>query len=241
MKHKKYFLICFIASLFLCTSCTSKDQKKVVVVSDQPQTSVEEEYIPEPVDQKNAGTPTLAIKNLDKQVELYQLGQELTEAQRQANAELKKRIIRGTFDIKELCRLSLGKHWEVLSEAQRKRFVGLMTDLLETKAIFSKEQLQGQNKLYNIRYEREVFDDAEKKTATVYSKMNVPREKMTLDITYKLLITTYGWKIYDVVVDDASLLTNYKFQFDRIITEHGCDELIKRMNDKMKKISTPKT
>lgn len=226
---------------FTVLSCKTQTTTNNQSQSSNQQVIQDQEDIEQPVDPKNAGTPTDAIKNLDKKVEEYQLGQDLTLEQKEKNANLKKRIIRGTFDIKELCRLSLGKHWDILADAQRKKFVSLMTELLETKAIFSKEQLQGSNKLYRIRYENETFDDPEKKTATVNSKMEVPKEKMTLDITYKLLLTQYGWKIFDVIVDDASLLSNYKFQFDRIITEHGFDELINRMNEKLKKISTPKS
>lgn len=190
-----------------------------------------------PVDPKEMLTPLESIKKLDGSVEGYHLGQNLTPEQIEENTALKRKIIRGTFDIQELCRLSLGSHWDGLSETQRKHFVGLMTKLLETKAIFSKEQLRGDNKLYTISYNKEVFDNAEKNRSTVTTKMKVPKEKMDLDITYKLLLTPYGWKIFDVIVDEASLLSNYKFQFDRIIKKSGFDDLISRMELKLGKIS----
>ncbi|MBF0106561.1 MAG: ABC transporter substrate-binding protein [Deltaproteobacteria bacterium] len=190
-----------------------------------------------PVNPKDIVAPMQAIKDLDKKIEGYHLGKDLTPDQVNENTSLKKQIIRGTFDIRELCRLSLGKHWHDITLEQQNQFVELMTTLLETKAIFSKEQLKGNQKYYNITYNKETYDDAEKKKATVSSKMNVPKEKMTLDITYKLLLTPYGWRIFDVIVDDASLLSNYKFQFDRIITKSGFAELIDRMNKKLEKIS----
>jgi len=52
-----------------------------------------------------------------------------------------------------------------------------------------------------------------------------------------MLVTDYGWKIFDVIVDDASLLSNYKFQFDRIISKNGYEDLIERMQSKLNKIS----
>ncbi len=45
-----------------------------------------------------------------------------------------------------------------------------------------------------------------------------------------------GWKIYDVIVDDASLLDNYRYQFDSIIRKGGYADLIRRMESKLKSI-----
>lgn len=240
----------FLSLVFICVGCspaqeqtsqasvpkTALDEEKTPIPAKTEKSAEEAVYQPARLDPKDIGTPTQAIKDLDKIVESYHLGQALTPQQVQENEELKQRIIRGTFDIAELCRLSLGKHWENLLREQRDHFVGLMTNLLETKAIFSKEQLRGENKLYRIVYKNQNYDDAEKTRATVYSQMNVPKEKITLDITYKLLISPYGWKIYDVIVDDASLLSNYKFQFDRIITKDGFSELITRMEKKLEEL-----
>lgn len=213
------------------------ENKNETVIDNSVKTPVVEEFIEKPVDPKDILPPMEAIKHLDDMVADYNLGQNLTPEQIQQNVDLKQNIIRGTFDIKELCRLSLGKHWDETSDEQHKYFVELMTKLLETKAIFSKEQLHGENKLYNINYQKETYDDAEKKKATVVTKMNVPKERLVLNITYKMLLTPYGWKIYDVIVDDASLLQNYKFQFDRIISTSGYEDLISRMKKKLEDIS----
>lgn len=198
----------------------------------------EEEYQPKILDPKDMVSPTQSIKDLDKTVEQYHAGKNLTAEQIAENKKLKFQIIRGTFDIRELCRLSLAEHWHELKADEQDEFVKLMTELLETKAIFSKEQLHGDNKLYHINYSKEVFDDPEKTKSTVKTEMVIPKENLHLGIVYKLLLTPYGWKIYDVIVDDASLLTNYRFQFDRIIKENGFSDLIQRMRDKLTKMKT---
>jgi phospholipid transport system substrate-binding protein len=41
------------------------------------------------------------------------------------------------------------------------------------------------------------------------------------------------WKIYDVVVEDISLVNNYRSQFDRILSKTSYDELIRRMKEKL--------
>lgn len=215
----------------------SQNSESTTQQQDEKKTEVKEPvYQPKKIDPKDMVPPMQAIKDLDKLIEGYKLGQTLTPEEIQSNKELKQRIIRGTFDIEELCRLALGPHWHQLDDEQKKHFVGLMTTLLESKAIFSKEQLRGDNKLYGISYVKEVYDDKEKTRATVLTRMAVPKEKLTLEITYKMLVTDYGWKIFDVIVDDASLLTNYKVQFDRIIKKNGFSDLISRMEAKLNKI-----
>lgn len=193
--------------------------------------------VAEPKDESRKNfSPMDSIKDLDKQIESYHLGQNLTSTQNDENLALKKRIIQGTFDIAELSRLSLGAHWGEIKPEQQKYFVDLMTRLLEKKAIFSKEQLHGDNKYYNIVYLKETFEAADQNKSVVTTRMMVPKRKMDLDLTYKLLKKSDDWKIYDVIVDDASLLSNYKFQFDRIIQKGGFSDLISRMETKLNKI-----
>ncbi|MCP5463857.1 MAG: ABC transporter substrate-binding protein [Deltaproteobacteria bacterium] len=242
----KFFLMMLMSVLVLNCSSSSQDagqqtdsvqpeQKKAERTYDIDPEILEQPGQPVPPDQ--IVPPLQAIKDLDKTIEQYQLGSDLTPEQVEQNKELKRKIIRGTFDIRELCRLSLGSHWETLAQKQRDYFVSLMTRLLETKAIFSKEQLRGGDKLYTINYNKETLDNNEKTKSTVYTQMYVPKEKMNLDITYKLLKTPYGWKIFDVIVDEASLLSNYKVQFHRIIDKNGFDDLVGRMEKKLKDIS----
>src|SRR5262245_28675528 len=64
-------------------------------------------------DAQNAptGTPTRAIQDLEAKMDDYKTGANLTAEDKARNAQIKKEIITGTFDVHELCRLSLDKHW----------------------------------------------------------------------------------------------------------------------------------
>jgi ABC-type transporter MlaC component len=230
-------LVIFLAVSAGCSGSKPQNQNAATGASSNTAPSAtatpapETDVAPDPARLKMS--PMESIKDLDKQVEAYHLGQNLTAEQTQQNLQLKKNIIRGTFDIQELSRLSLDKHWDKLTDAQKAYFVDLMTRLLEKKAIFSKEQLHGDNKYYQINYTKEEIQKTEPPIATVSSRMIVTKRKMDLDLTYKLVKKDSGWKIFDVIVDDASLLSNYKFQFDRIIQKSGFDDLIKRMEQKL--------
>ncbi len=178
-----------------------------------------------------AMTPLQSIRDLDKRLESYRLGENLSEADVEYNRKLKEEVITGTFDIAGLCKLALAQNWEPLKESERQEFVDLMTRLLQKKAIFSREQTK--EKSYQISYLKEEFLTSAKDSAKVYTKIFVPKEKVTLDLNYQLRLEKEVWKIVDVVVDESSLVMNYRYQFNAIISKYGYPELVARMKRKL--------
>jgi phospholipid transport system substrate-binding protein len=51
-------------------------------------------------------------------------------------------------------------------------------------------------------------------------------------LNYRLRQAGKEWKIYDVVVENISIVNNYRSQFNRIIANQSYDELIRRLRDK---------
>lgn len=192
------------------------------------------------------GTPTRAIQDLDDLLESYILNPKTPE-DKKYNDNLKSAVIHGTFDIRELCRLALDKNWNERTKQEQEYFVQLMTHLLEKKAIFSKEQGQkgksggGGKELYSIRYEGDQFLNPEKTQAQTRSLVSIPSENLKIEISYKLKKLDGSWRIYDVIVDGASLLDNYKYQFDKIIAKDGYPTLVHRMESKLKAIGDEAT
>ena len=68
--------------------------------------------------------------------------------------------------------------------------------------------------------------------AEVRSKI-VTSKGEEFSINYRLKRKDGMWKIYDVVVEDISLVNNYRSQFDRILSKTSYDELIRRMKEKL--------
>lgn len=187
------------------------------------------------------GTPTRAIQDLDDLLDSYIMNAKTPE-DKKYNDNLKSAVIHGTFDMRELCRLALDKNWNERTKQEQEYFVQLMTHLLEKKAIFSKEQGQkgksggGGKDLYRVNYEGDQFLNAEKTQAQTKSMVSIPSENLKIEISYKLKKVDGGWRIYDVIVDGASLLDNYKYQFDKIIAKDGYPTLVHRMESKLKSI-----
>lgn len=204
------------------------------------------------------GTPTRAIQDLDKLLEGYIVSPKTPE-ERAHNRELKKKALDGTFDIRTLAEISMAKHWNTLTRKQQDHFVSVLSQLLERKAVFAKEQGGDKKKKgtsYHVTYEGHKFLKSKKK-AKVNSWVRIPSENLKISLDYKVhevdrpkeqprdpilanLLpipedwpTMKGWKIYDVIVDDASLLDNYRYQFDSIIKKNGYEDLIRRMESKL--------
>ncbi len=184
------------------------------------------------------GTPTRAIQDLDNMLEKFHMGK-LTDKQEKENRALKKQIIQGTFNIHELSKLSLSRNWKSLSSSEQNEFVQLLTNLLEEKALLSKEQVAAKsktNRKYNVHYKGHVYKNAEKTKAFVRTRVIVPTENISININYKLKKSSDQWQIYDVIVDEASLVDNYRYQFNAIIKKHGYADLVRRMSEKLDEI-----
>ena len=53
-----------------------------------------------------------------------------------------------------------------------------------------------------------------------------------IPLNYSLKQSQQGWKVYDISVDDISLVTNYRSSFSREIRKNGIDGLIKTLSDR---------
>ena len=53
-----------------------------------------------------------------------------------------------------------------------------------------------------------------------------------IPLNYSLKASKQGWKVYDISVDDISLVTNYRSSFARQIKKKGVDGLIKTLHDR---------
>ncbi|MBI4196394.1 MAG: ABC transporter substrate-binding protein [Deltaproteobacteria bacterium] len=191
-----------------------------------------------PSQQAPEGTPTRAIQELDNMLDAYILHPK-DEEEKKFNAEMKKKILHGTFDIAHLCQLALSQHWDDLNRKERDKFIDLMTRLLEKKAIFSKEHANGKGSSkapYSVSYEGESFLNEPKSIARVRTAIQIPSEQLTITVHYKLTRADSSWRIFDVIVDDASLVDNYRYQFDRIISQHGYEDLVHRMESKLREL-----
>ena len=51
-------------------------------------------------------------------------------------------------------------------------------------------------------------------------------------VLYRLKRTDNRWNVYDAVIENISIVNNYRSQFDRVITKSSFDGLIKMLREK---------
>ena len=159
-----------------------------------------------PMDTAKAGVDKVAAAAADKSLDL----------------PVKKDKIRAVvgefFDFTVLGRLTLGRHWKAFSPDQQEEFVKLYRTLLENvymdrilaytneKVVFGKEILHSDKK-------------AEVESNIVTSTAQIP-------IHYRMVMLDKEWKVYDVVIEGISMVSNYRSQFNEILAKQGPADLL---------------
>jgi phospholipid transport system substrate-binding protein len=142
----------------------------------------------------------------------------------QKRRQMLKKTISVIFDYNEMAKRSLGKHWNQRSAAEKKQFSELFASLLENSYASKIESYNNEK----IVYLKEVIDGdySEVKSKVVTTK----RDEFTLD--YRMINQNGKWMVYDVVIEGVSLVSNYRTQFNKIITSNGYPELVKKLQTK---------
>ena len=141
-------------------------------------------------------------------------------------AEIRSVILNGV-DLPAMSQRILGKNWGKTDEEQRERFIQLFTDLLETTYIDRIEAYSDQR--MELVRERTKGDRAIVDTLFITKKKQIP-------INYKLTRNGEKWLIFDMVIEEVSLVSNYRETYGEIIMNDGMDGLLTRMEDKVREL-----
>jgi phospholipid transport system substrate-binding protein len=129
------------------------------------------------------------------------------------------------FDYDEMSKRALGGHWRRRTPAEQEEFVVVFRDFLE-RIYSDKIDLYGGEK---VLFGRETIDtDFAQVETTIIS---LKGEEIA--VVYKLRRENGKWKVYDAVVENISLINNYRSQFDRVISSASYEELLKRLREKV--------
>jgi phospholipid transport system substrate-binding protein len=132
------------------------------------------------------------------------------------------------FDFAMMTRAALGVHWNELSEKQRKDFVELFKHLFQVSYITRVESYFVQP----IVFVKESIEGTD--YAQVDTNILNPAGQEPTSLDYRLTLETGRWLVYDVVVDNISMVTNYRNQFARALDNESIDSLMDHMRSKQK-------
>ena len=132
------------------------------------------------------------------------------------------------FDFDRVCRMVLGKNWKVATTEQKASFQKEFRSLL----LRTYASALGKYRDQVIEY-KPLRSEAGATNVSVKTRILQPGGQ-PIAVDYSLVKGDSGWKVYDIVIESVSLVTNYRSQFSNEIRQNGLDSLIKKLADKNK-------
>ena len=173
----------------------------------------------------NAGVPTEQVRGTVDQVIAILADPSLkTESKQKERRDQLRRVIFARFDFAEMARRSLGPEWRRRTATEQQEFVILFTDLLQDSYIGTIESYSGDK----VGYTREL---QEKDNAEVQTTLTTKGDA-AYSINYRLRLVDKDWKVYDVIIENISVVNNYRSQFSRVISKSSYEELVRAMKEK---------
>jgi phospholipid transport system substrate-binding protein len=125
------------------------------------------------------------------------------------------------FDVDDIARRALGRHWKALEPDEQGEFVRLFRRVLTQSFVRIVERYSGDDVAF-----------ADEEVAGTFAQV---RSRITPDhapestIEYRLSRSGSQWAVYDIVLDDVSLVSNYRSQFNAILGTSSVAELLEWM------------
>lgn len=132
------------------------------------------------------------------------------------------------FDFDRVCRMVLGKNWKSASPEQQEVFQKEFRSLLLRTYASALSKYKNQV----IEY-KPLRAEPSAKNVSVKTQILQPGGQ-PIAVDYSLVKGDSGWKVYDIVIESVSLVTNYRSQFSNEIRTNGLDSLNKKLAEKNK-------
>jgi phospholipid transport system substrate-binding protein len=172
-----------------------------------------------------ADTPTEQLRTtIEKVLAILSNSTLKSKAQQQERRSQLAKAIYPRFDFTEMAKRSLGSHWADRTREEQRAFVIIFATLLGRSYVGNIESYTNDK----IVYAREVTD-------TNYAEVNtniLGGQNQELSVNYKLHLVDEDWKVYDIVVDNISLVNNYRSQFHRVIVQSSFQDLVRRIKER---------
>jgi len=173
-----------------------------------------------------AGAPTDQLRAYTDQITKVLQNSGLSLPEKRAAV---RKLASEAFDTMETAQRVLGQHWQQRSPAERDEFAKLFANLLEQTYISRIDEYGGERLTYVS--EQVTGDKAVVRARIMTSKgTEVPVES-------RLLLKGDRWLTYDILIENLSLISNYRSQFDRVIRQSGYPELVKRLQARVEALN----
>ena len=162
-------------------------------------------------------------QTIDKVIEI------VSDPELKKNPKLKRERLRQTigvrFNYTQMVMRSLAKNYKNRTDKERQEFTLLFKKLLENSYA---------SKIENYQNEKINYVDEKIKGKYALVKTQIVRKDATIDVDYKLINEGGEWTVYDFVIEEVSLIRNYRSQFSKIIKTESYGALVAKLTKKIK-------
>lgn len=174
--------------------------------------------------------PDVLVKQTAEEVlEIVKNDKDIQAGDQKKIFDLAEAKILPNFDFDRVSRLVLGRNWLAATPEQKVEFQK------EFRSLLLRTYASALSKYRNQTIEYLPFRlQPDSTRATVRTKILQPGGQ-PIGIDYTLEKGPDGWKVFDIVIEDVSLVTNYRSQFSNEIRQAGgMDGLIQKLVEKNK-------
>ncbi|ATD81967.1 MULTISPECIES: Tgt2/MlaC family protein [Desulfovibrio] len=130
------------------------------------------------------------------------------------------------FDFSEFSSRTVGPRWRNFTAQQKREFSDAFADLLINTYLNKIDGYNGEQVLYTGEVSSAKGDRTEVRTVvTMKDGKKVP-------VAYRMLPKNGKWLVYDVLIENISLVKNYRTQFQDILNTDSPENLIARIKAK---------
>jgi phospholipid transport system substrate-binding protein len=131
-----------------------------------------------------------------------------------------KNVINGLIDFQELAKRSLGRYWELRTTQEQTEFVDVFRELIRRSSV----KKLGIHRADSITYpEFEVAGDQASVTTVAF------KGRSEIEIVYSMHRVRGRWMAYDMVIDGASTVRNYRDSFYREIAQTSYEAMYRKL------------
>lgn len=176
----------------------------------------------------------LVKKNTNEILAALKADKDLAAGNQKKIEKLADEKILPLFNFTRMTQLAVGRNWKDASDAQKKSLIDEFRTLLVRT--YSTSLTQFRNQTIDVKPMKMAAADTE---VVVKTQVNQPGGQ-PVPIDYSMEKSGDSWKVYDVLIDGVSLVTNYRSSFNTEIQKNGIDGLIKSMSERNTKNAAQK-
>ena len=168
-------------------------------------------------------TPREVVQSTSEEVLAVLAEKDLSKQERRDKV---RTIVLRSMDFETLSRLVLARNWSRFSPAQQQEFMQEFQDHLA--AIYGR-------RLDDYRNEKvEVVGDRREPNgdSTVQTKILRGGGSNDIEVDYRLRESNGQWKVIDFIVEEISMVANFRSQFQDIVASGGPEKLLQLLKEK---------